>query len=193
MAGFITSYSNFFVSHDHLREAESLLSESINLYKKYEVQYSDTVRPIKLRLLLMLSSLYGANKDPSQLGCLKEAINLLQEAIKSNNKNLYNKTLHAQLLGNLSYCYLFERSYIEAERVAQEGLAIDATQHWIVTNYAAALLFQGKYTEAMNIYQQYKSVLKDDFLNDFEQFAESGVIPKEYEAEVDRIKKMLNE
>ena len=72
-------------------------------------------------------------------------------------------------------------------------MAVDSTQHWIATNLAAALLFQGKYAEAEKIYRQYKDELKDSFLDDFKQFAEAGVIPKEREADVERIKKMLGE
>ena len=72
-------------------------------------------------------------------------------------------------------------------------MAVDSTQHWIAANLAHALLFQGKYAEAEKIYREYKSELKDSFLDDFRQFAEAGVIPKEREADVERIKRMLNE
>jgi hypothetical protein len=47
--------------------------------------------------------------------------------------------------------------------------------------------------EAEKIYRQYKDELKDSFLDDFKQFAEAGVIPKERDADVERIKKMLGE
>ena len=53
------------------------------------------------------------------------------------------------------------------------------------------LLFQGRYKEAEQIYQQYKDELKDSILDDFNQFAEAGVIPKKYEADVEKIKKIL--
>ena len=69
---------------------------------------------------------------------------------------------------------------------------VDSTQHWIASNLAAALLFQGKYAEAEQVYRQYKEELKESFLNDFKQFAEVGVIPKEYEADVEKIKQILN-
>ena len=85
------------------------------------------------------------------------------------------------------------KQYAESEHLAREGLAVDSTQHFIYSNLAAALLFQGKYAEAEKIYREYKSELKDSFLDDFRQFAEAGVIPKEREADVERIKRMLNE
>jgi hypothetical protein len=83
--------------------------------------------------------------------------------------------------------------YSESEQYAREGLAMDSTQHWIATNLAAVLLFQGRYTEAEKIYRQYKSELKEIILDDFNKFAEAGVIPKEFESDIERIKKMLNE
>ncbi len=85
------------------------------------------------------------------------------------------------------------KQYAKSEQLAREGLAIDSTKHFIYSNLAAALLFQGKYAEAEKIYRQYKSELKNGFLGDFQQFAEAGVIPKEREEDVENIRKMLNE
>ena len=96
-------------------------------------------------------------------------------------------------LGIQSIYALFMKQYTESEQYAREGLSVDPTKHWLASNLAAALLFQGKYVEAEKIYQQYKSELKDGFLDDFQQYAEAGVIPKEREADVERIKKLLNE
>lgn len=77
-----------------------------------------------------------------------------------------------------------------AQTVTQQGVA---TQHWIASNLAAALLFQGKYEDAEAIYRQYKDELKECFLDDFNRFAEAGVIPEERQEDVERIKAMLNE
>ena len=99
----------------------------------------------------------------------------------------------ATTLGNMSFNEVFLKKYVEAEQLAREGLSIDSTQHWIASNLAAALLFQGKVAEAEAIYLQYKDELKDGFLDDFKQFAEAGVIPKERKEDVERIKRMLNE
>ena len=85
------------------------------------------------------------------------------------------------------------RKYFEAEQLAREGLEIDSTQHWIASYLAAAVLLQGRYAEAEPIYRQYKDVMKDSFLDDFEQFKVAGVIPKEREEDVEKIKRMLEE
>ena len=104
----------------------------------------------------------------------------------------YNSIL-SQTLGSLSFTSLFLKNYKQAEQYALESLAVDSTQHWIATNLAHALLFQGRTEEAEELYRQYKDELKDAFLDDFRLFAEAGAIPKKCEAEVERIKKMLEE
>ena len=58
----------------------------------------------------------------------------------------------AESLGNQSYFAIFMKQYAEAEQLANEGLAVDSTQHFIYSNLAAAFLFQGKYAEAEKIY-----------------------------------------
>jgi tetratricopeptide (TPR) repeat protein len=100
---------------------------------------------------------------------------------------------YATLLGNLAYSSLFLKKFKEAEKYAREGLAVDSTLHVIASNLAVALLFQDKYEEAEEIYRNYKDELKDGFLDDFEQFAQAGIIPKKCKPELERIKKLLME
>jgi tetratricopeptide (TPR) repeat protein len=95
--------------------------------------------------------------------------------------------------GNQSFYAIILKQYQHAVECAYEILSIDSSLHWISTYLAAALLFQGKYAEAEAIYRQYKDELKNSFLGDLKQFAEAGVIPKEREEDVERIKKILEE
>ena len=121
----------------------------------------------------------------------KEALEICRRLAKDNPK-AYEPDV-ALTLGNMSFNAIFRQQYAEAEQLAREGLAVDSTQHFIYSNLAASLLLQGKYTEAEPIYRQYKDELKESFLDDFKQFAEAGVIPKEREEDVERIKRMLEE
>ena len=79
------------------------------------------------------------------------------------------------------------------EKKSKEVLTVDSTNLIAHNNLAAAYLFQGKYAEAERIYRQYKSKLKEHFLFALEAFAKVGVIPTERMADVEKIKKMLNE
>ena len=110
----------------------------------------------------------------------------LYQSEKSNYTELLNG-----ILVNQSFNAIFENQYSEAETYSKEALEVDSTKHIAYSNLAAALLFQGKYQEAEKIYLQYKAELKDGFLSDFEEFARTGVIPKNREKNVEKIKQIL--
>lgn len=100
---------------------------------------------------------------------------------------------YSSSLGNQSFQCIFVKQFEKAEQYAREGLAIDPSKLFIQTNLAAALLFQGKYTEAEQIYSQYKAELKDSFLQDLNDFEAAGIIPEERKADVKKIRKLLSE
>ena len=116
--------------------------------------------------------------------------------IKKEKYEADPESLQSEYAGNLanhSWCCIFAKQYAEAEQYAREGLAIDSAQYFIYSNLAVALLFQGRYEEAEQIYRQYKDELKDSFLDDFKQYAEAGVIPEERKTDVERIKRLIEE
>ena len=125
---------------------------------------------------------YSYNKE--LLPLLKANYN--EEAVKWKvvySGQLLSQSFYANVLGK------FE----EGELHSLEALKVDSTQHLAYTNLAAAYLLQGKYQAAEKLYRQYKSELKEGFLSDFDELAKAGVIPAERKADVEKIKKMLNE
>jgi tetratricopeptide (TPR) repeat protein len=142
--------------------------------------------------LYWLSLLYSETKNyPAIYAINQEWLPILKGMYENNPDGL--KSNYVSTLGNQAFYAIFMKQFIEAEQYAREAIAIDSTKHIFYTNLAAALLFQGKYGEAEEIYRQYKDELKDGFLDDLKQFAEAGVIPKECEADVEKIKKLLEE
>lgn len=121
----------------------------------------------------------------------KVLIPLMRTGYESNPDSFRRDFVNT--MGNQSYNALIMKDFAESEKQAKDALAIDPSQHWIVTNLAAALLFQGKYEEAEKTYLQYKEELKENFLNDFNDFEAAGIIPETHHAEVERIKQILNE
>ena len=107
------------------------------------------------------------------------------------NPQVYEPYL-VRACNNLSFLFLAQGNFEEAERYAREGAKYDSTHHTIYTNLAASLLLQGRYAEAEEIYLRYKEELKEDFLSDFEDFYQRGIIPPEREDDVERIKKLLS-
>ena len=179
------------VNQEQYTDAVPAFEEALDIYRRLT-----KVNPAKQQQyegsLYWLSQLYSAvNNYSTTYRINQEWLPILKTKYEDNSDDW--RSDYAGTLGNQSFNAIFMKQYAEAEQLAREGLAVDSTRHFIFANLAAALLFQGKYAEAEKIYRQYKGELKDSFLDDFKQFAEAGVIPKEREADVEKIKRMLNE
>ena len=169
-------------------EAISPLEQALEFYKK-EAEQGKSI-DYYTKIMSWLHQLYGQEKKYSQAyQCFKRNIPLLKTLYQSD-KNNYTELLKSILVSQ-SFYSIFEKQYIEAENYSKEALEVDSTKHVAYSNLAAALLFQGKYQEAEKIYRQYKSELKEGFLSDFEEFSKAGVIPKNREEDVERIKQLL--
>ena len=170
---------------ENYSEAIISLENALIFYKK-EVERGAFINYYS-EILYRLSQLYGLVKKYS-IGYSFNKQNIpslrtLYQSDKSNYIELLNGILVSQ-----SFYSIFEKQYVEAENYSKEALKVDSTKHVVYGNLAAALLFQGKYQEAEKIYRQYKSELKEDFLSDFEEFSKAGVIPKNREEDVEKIK-----
>ena len=173
---------------ENYSEAIISLENALIFYKK-EVERGAFINYYS-EILYRLSQLYGLVKKYS-IGYSFNKQNIpslrtLYQSDKSNYIELLNGILVSQ-----SFYSIFEKQYVEAENYSKEALKVDSTKHVVYGNLAAALLFQGKYQEAEKIYRQYKSELKEDFLSDFEEFSKAGVIPKNREEDVEKIKQLL--
>ena len=172
-------------------EAIPMFEIALNIYR-HLAQKNPVLQELYENSLFCLSTLYLAVGDyTSACQINQEWLPILKKKYEEDKDGLRKD--YAEALGNQSICVIFMKQYAEAEQYAHEGLAVDSTQHFIYTNLAAALLFQGKYAEAEKLYCQCKDEFKEGILDDFRRFAEADVIPKKYEADVEKIKKMLNE
>ena len=57
--------------------------------------------------------------------------------------------------------------------------------------FVAQVLINKVKSKCCGIKGQYKSELKEGFLSDFEEFSKTGVIPKNREGDVEKIKQLL--
>ena len=179
------------VSMEQYREAIAPFEEALDIFRRLS-KTNPAQQQWYEGSLCYLSLLYPTEKN--YLAAYKanqEWLPIFKKQYEADMESRRN--IYAVSLGNQSYCAIFAKQYAEADLYAREGLAVDSTKHFIYTNLAVALLFQGKYAEAEAIYRQYKDELKDSFLDDFKQFAEAGVIPEERKEDVERFKQMLNE
>ena len=182
-----------------------ILYSDTQRYEESEKMYLSAME-IRRRLAAANPQVYDPDLADTQynLGCLYYNIQRYEEsgemylsALKVYQRltvadpQVYEPYL-VRACNNLSFLFLAQGNFEEAERYAREGAKYDSTHHTIYTNLAASLLFQGRYAEAEEIYLRYKEELKEDFLSDFEDFYQRGIIPPEREDDVERIKKLLS-
>lgn len=172
-------------------EAIPAFEEALEIYRRL-AKKNPTQQQWYEYSLYRLSQLYTATNNKSAAYHINQEWLPILKNKYTDNPNDWSMDYSAAL-GSQSFSAIFMKLYAEAEQLAREGLTVDSTQHWIASNLASSLLFQGKYAEAEQVYRQYKEELKEGFLDDFQQFAEAGVIPKESEADVEKIKKILLE
>ena len=183
------------IKQEKYSEAISPLEKALEFYKKEAEQGMSIDR--YTTIMSWLQQLYGQEKKYSHAyQCYKQNIPLLKtlyqllKTLYQSDKSNYTELLNG-ILVDQSFYAIFEKQYAEAEVYSREALEVDSTKHIAYSNLAAALLFQGKYLEAETIYSQYKAELKGGFLSDFEEFARTGVIPKNREEDVKKIKQLL--
>jgi tetratricopeptide (TPR) repeat protein len=97
------------------------------------------------------------------------------------------------IVGSLSVNALFSGLFPEAEHYARRSLALDPTDTTAVTLLAEALLMQGKRQEAEPYFLQLDDKAKEISMNDLEFLEDEGLIPKERKADVERVRKLLQE
>lgn len=173
-------------------EAEDMYKQAIEIVQRLAKDNPTYYEPFEATALNNLALLYcNTQRFTEAEEKFKQALEIFQR-LSNDDPKAYEPDV-AWTLGNLSFTVIFLKKYSDAEQYARKGLKIDSTKHWIAANLAAALLLQGQYFEAEPIYRQYKDELKDSFLDDFDQFKAAGVIPKECEEDVEKIKRMLEE
>lgn len=132
-----------------------------------------------------LSALEKANeteKDPhKKVQRQQEIISILSEIEKAMPDNAEVANLMAARYGSLAWYQLFVRQFPEAEQSARAGLAKAPSEEWINTNLALALLYQGKWEAAKEIYEALKdkpyndSTYRATFLEDLDALEKEGI------------------
>ena len=190
LAGSYNNLGALYNTTQRFTESEQMYKFALEIYKRLADENLHPYAQKQAECLLCLHQLYGQEKKYSQAYlCFEQNIHLLKTLYQSDKSN-YKEQLNG-ILVDQSFYAIFEKQYAEAETYSREALEVDSTKHIAYSNLAAALLFQGKYFEAETIYSQYKSELKEGFLSDFEEFSKTGVIPKNREGDVEKIKQLL--
>lgn len=134
---------------------------------------------------------------------LRKGTDLLKAFRLRHGSNRELSQVSANAYGTLSWYLILTKQYDQAILAAQQGLSEEGNE-WINTNLALGYLMTGRYTEAESIYRKYRSEsnnnrgisLKDEFLIDFKDLENEGLISKtniSLFGEVRKIKGLLGE
>ena len=171
-------------------EAIEPIERSLKLCK--DMMDDETGKSLYIENLFNLVYLYNYNKDYATTYTYNNELLPLLKANYGEDANTWKTDYHRKLILQ-SFCANALGKFEEGEFHSLEALKVDSTQHLAYTNLAAAYLLQGKYQDAEKLYRQYKSEFKDGLLTDLDELAKAGVIPSDRMADVEKIKKMLNE
>ena len=152
----------------------------------------ETGKSLYVLNLSCLVVLYGNDKDYATAYTYNKELLPLLKTNYGEDADKWKTEYQGKLISQ-SFCANVLGKFGEGELHSLEALKVDSTQHLAYTNLAAAYLLQGKYQDAERLYRQYKSEFKDGLLSDLDELAKAGVIPSERMADVEKIKKMLNE
>ena len=142
--------------------------------------------------LSCLVGLHNTNKDYATAYTYNKELLPLLKANYGEDAEKWKVVYSSQLLSQSFFANVLGK-FEEGELHSLEALRVDSTQHLAYTNLAAAYLLQGKYQAAEKLYRQYKNEFKEGLLTDLDELAKAGVIPAERKADVEKIKKILNE
>ncbi|MDO4172888.1 MAG: hypothetical protein Q4D28_09330 [Prevotellaceae bacterium] len=178
------------ISMEKANEAIEYLEQSLNLARLMVNEGKDT--PKYWGNLYTLSAISDNKKDYASAYTYNEELLPILKKFYEEDAETWKAIYVEKLVSRSFYANLLGK-FKEGEQYSLEALKVDSTHHIAYTNLAAALLLQGKIEEAEIIYRQYKNEFKDGMLDDFAEFERLGIIPKDQEADVERIKAMLKE
>ena len=176
--------------HNKSHDAIDPFERSLKLCK--DMMNDETGKSLYALNLSCLDVLYSKDKDYATAYSYNKELLPLLKANYEGNAATWKSEYCGKLISQSFYANVLGK-FEEGELHSLEALKVDSTQHLAYTNLAAAYLLQGKYQAAEKLYRQYKNEFKEGLLSDLDELAKAGVIPSERMADVEKIKKMLNE
>lgn len=163
--------------HEYEEKGIEVLSKAYVLYETLQDYSHAGINKGKIGLIFY----YQSNFDAAERS--------FWESIHDFEKN--NDTHNMALsYTNLSCVKIQTKDFIKAEDFARKAIELDNDVMIAHRNLAEALLLQGKYQDAKEIYLLYKDYFMETGLG-FEEKEKDGIIPKERKTDVEKIKKLF--
>ena len=192
VAGTLNNLAQLYQELERFSESEDMLLEALEIQRQLAKNNAAAFEQDVAQTLNNLAELYCDTQQFEDGKAMYFEALEIRRRLAAGNPKVYNEVL-SQTLNGLSSLFIMEQHYITAEQYALDAITADSLIIINNSNLAASLLFQGRYVDAEGVYLQYKDELKDSFLKDLQGFEAAGVIPDERKADVEKIRKLLNE
>ena len=190
MAKGYSSYGMALIDNNKHQDAIGPFERSLKISK--DMMNDEKGKSLYAANLSCLVGLHDMNKDYATAYNYNKELLPLLKANYGKDAEKWKTNYHGKLISQSFYANLLGK-FKEGELHSLEALRVDSTQHLAYATLAAAYLLQGKFQAAEMLYRQYKNEFKDGLLTDLDELAKAGVIPADRKADVEKIKKMLNE
>lgn len=174
-------------------EAINCYAKSASLYfesKDYEKAFNVFSKVFPLKKNIRKKTTNETIKDARTI-ILKKYSNYFGTTVKKDPP--YDKNEYIMDLEKISSYALYAMKYENSEKYSVEGIKLASDNLKFNSNLAASLLLQGKFYDAEKIYRKFKHEQSKFFMDELEAFCKAVKVPKEKEADIEIIKKLLRE
>jgi tetratricopeptide (TPR) repeat protein len=188
---------NLYKAKNDFVKAEEAYQEALEIRKRLAKVNPQTHESYLADTQDNLGVLYSEKNDFRRAeAATLEALEIYKRLIKDSPANLKLVQLLASCYGRRSWYLLFASKFKEAEQSARTGLEVAPTNIWIKAKLAHSLILQGKYEEALKVYQELKTLKKEEgksyseiCLKDLDALEKAGVTHKDVTKIRDFLKK----
>ena len=172
-------------------DAISYIEEALDLYRNINrVNPTEETQRMHEMCLFILSNHYYTFAEFEKCYLTNEEfLPILKKYFLNDPEN--ERDNYVSIMSNQALVCLLINEPAKAEHYAREILSIHPSDHSNIPELATALLLQGKYTEAEDMYLQHKDELAESFMDYLTAVEELGVIPSERMGDVKRIRQLL--
>lgn len=185
----LNNLANVYYNMQRFADAEACYQRSLVMYERLASEHPETYESDLAMTLNSLANVYYNTQffTDAEEYCLRSLS--IYERLVAANPDIYGYSYAGSLM-SAAYYSLFNKKYAQSEEYSREALKW-SDDIYIYTNLAAAILLQGRYDEAKQIYLTYKDNLKDSFLEDIQMLKENNAIPSHLNKDVDNIVELL--
>ena len=185
----LNNLANLYRATQRFSAAENYYLRVISIRERLATTYPEAYQSDLAISLSNLALLYTDTKCFAKSRDINNRALEIQRSLVTIYPEVYGQD-YAGCLHNASYFSLQVQNYAQAEEYSREALKWSDDIN-IYTNLAAAILLQGRFEEAKQIYLTYKDDLRYDFLNDFQTLKDNNAIPEHLIGDVEKIIELL--